>query len=68
MPPVSKALAKLDASKLDEMSFVKVYMLMQAVTNWHTQLAAVDGHVRRNDEKTTMALPSHPSKLPPRGP
>ena len=36
MPPVSKALAKLDASKLDEMSFVKMYKLTQAVTDMQT--------------------------------
>ena len=40
-------------AKVDPATFVKWYMLMAVVKEWHTKISAVSCHVRRNEEKIT---------------
>ena len=55
MPPLSKVLRD-GQSTVNPMTFVTLAMLTNVVSDWHTKLTAVSGHLRSNDEKTTKDM------------
>ena len=55
MPPLSKVLRD-EQSKVNPMTFVTWAMLTNVVSDWHTKLTAVSGHLRSNEEKTTKDM------------
>ena len=61
MPPLSKVLR--DEPKVNPMTFVTWAMLTPVVSDWHTKLTAVSGHLRSNEEKTTKDMMSFAHQL-----
>ena len=61
MPPLSKVLR--DEPKVNPMTFVTWAMLTNVVSDWHTKLTAVSGHLRSNEEKTTKDMMSFAQQM-----